>query len=166
VKIDLNLLEDTLTVRVCILIYDLDGVFHACVDIATRKHLTVGSSAEYLTSKRVDVRETGCLHVSRKPSFLFSCRVVVVIIVIIIRGCCFVSIRIIIISIRVWFPIVAYVLDVSNVYDRFATTTSTIIYNVYANTGTFMIAIVIEQSIIVVVSIMTRAAVLGGAAMP
>jgi len=29
-----------------------------------------------------------------------------------------------------------------------------------------MIAIVIEQSIIVVVSIMTRAAVLGGAAMP
>jgi hypothetical protein len=126
-----------------IFVDDLDGVLHACVDIAAREHLAVCASAEYLARERVHVRETRRLHVGREPPFLFPRRIVVVV------HSSFVSI-----SIRV--AIAVYVLDIRNVYDRFATTT--IIYNVDSNTGTFVIAVSIDQSIIVVVSVVGRAA--------
>lgn len=144
-QIDLDLLEDALSVRVRVLVDDLDGVLGARVDVAAREHLTVGAATQYLARQRVNVREACRLHVRCETTLLLACHCPIfgrsIIITIIIRS------------------IIVYVnvLDITrSIVDRFvATTIGTTIYNVYANTGTFMIAfVIIEQSIIVIVSIM------------
>lgn len=128
-QIDLDLLEDALSVRVRVLVDDLDGVLGARVDVAAREHLTVGAATEYLARQRVHVREARRLHVRCETTLLLAChcrifgRSIIITITII-------TIRSIIVYVNV--------LDITrSIVDRFvATTIGTTIYNVYANTGT------------------------------
>lgn len=48
-QVDLDLLEDALAIRMRVLVNDLDGILSARVDVSTREHLTVGTTAEYLS---------------------------------------------------------------------------------------------------------------------
>lgn len=125
-QIDLDLLEDALSVRVRVLVDDLDGVLGARVDVAAREHLTVGAATQYLARQRVHVREARRLHVRCETTLLLACH-------------CRILGRSIIITIAITIrSIIIYVLDITrSIVDRFvATTIGTTIYNVYANTGT------------------------------
>ena len=127
-QIDLDLLEDTLSVRVRVLVDDLDGVLGARVDVAAREHLTVSAATQYLARQRVHVREARRLHVRCETTLLLACHCRIL-------GRSIIIIITIAITIR---SIIIYVLDITrSIVDRFvATTIGTTIYNVYANTGT------------------------------
>jgi hypothetical protein len=69
-QIDLDLLEDSLTIRMTILVNDLDGILLTRVDVLARPDLAVSSLSEDFARERVNVRETIRLHVCREASLL------------------------------------------------------------------------------------------------
>jgi hypothetical protein len=136
-QVDLDLLENALSIRMRVLVDDLDGALESRVDVTTREHLTVGATTKYLARQRVHVRETRRLHVGREATLFFTRRCLITIrircVIISIQRVAAAAIRCITINV-IANGICCWVV----VFDRFIIIIRIYIYNVYANTGTFL----------------------------